>query len=88
MGPKAKVSLTLDREILEALDRETASGRKANRSEMVESVLRAWIRMRKKQKLDRAIADYYRSLSAADAKEEARWAELADDTVTHLWDET
>ena len=86
MAQKSKVSLTLDREILEALDQEAEARGTANRSEMVETILRSWVRVNKKAKLDQAIADYYRGMSSAEAAEDARWAELGLETVSRQWD--
>lgn len=86
MGGRVKVSLTIDEDVLAAVDREAARAPRPNRSQVVERVLRAWSRQRRQALLDEAIEAYYVSLSAEDAAEDDAWAALGDETAS-AWDD-
>lgn len=86
MAQRVKVSVTLDEEVLAAVDAEAARSERPNRSQVVESVLRAWSRERRRRALDDAIESWYRGQTSAEAAEAAEWAELGDEAVP-AWDE-
>jgi len=83
MGAKTKVSVTVDGELLREAAR-LAGG--LTRSQLFEDALAAWVRRRGRAELDRAIARYYSSLTAAERREDDAWAALGDDTVSRSWD--
>jgi metal-responsive CopG/Arc/MetJ family transcriptional regulator len=83
MGAKAKVSVTVDRELLREVDR--LAGR-ASRSRVFEDALAEWVRRRGQAELDRAIERYYRAQNVAERAEDETWASAADDTVRTRWD--
>jgi len=83
MGPKAKVSVTVDRDLLREVDR--LAGR-ASRSRVFGDALAAWIRRKGQVELDRAIERYYRAQSAAERSEDETWASAGDETVRTSWD--
>jgi metal-responsive CopG/Arc/MetJ family transcriptional regulator len=84
MPSKAKVSVSLDRTLLREVDRLAGP---MTRSQVFERALAAWVRRRGQAALDQAIERYYRSLSAADRREDEDWAALGDETVQRGWDE-
>jgi metal-responsive CopG/Arc/MetJ family transcriptional regulator len=81
---KAKVSVTVDRTLLREVDRLAGS---MTRSQVFEHALAAWVRRRGQAELDRAIEGYYRSLSAAERREDEGWASLGDEAARRAWDE-
>lgn len=85
MAAKAKVSVTVERELLREVDR--IAGKQA-RSAVFEEALAGWIRRRRKAELDLAIEQYYRSMHGGERDENANWATLADRTVRERWDES
>lgn len=78
--PKVKVSLTLDREILAAVDREARrTGR--NRSQVIGESLRSRASERRRIALERQIEEYYAAQSASERREDAEWATLGDEAM-------
>ena len=84
MASKAKVSVSVDRALLREADR--LSGR-MTRSQIFEHALAAWVRRRRNAELDQAIERYYRSLSAAERREDGDWTSLGDEMMRRGWDE-
>jgi metal-responsive CopG/Arc/MetJ family transcriptional regulator len=82
MMPKTKISVTVDRSLILDCDRLS---RGASRSEVVESALAAWLRERRRRSLEAEIEKYYSSLSAAERKEDSRWADLAGRSARGVW---
>lgn len=87
MSRKVKISLTLDGHLVETLDREAAATGRRNRSEVVQRVLEAWARSRRKVRLDQAIESYYLGMGEQEAEEDAAWARAAEETVTGYWED-
>lgn len=85
MAQRMKVSLTLDQDVLAEVDREAARAARPNRSEVVERVLRAWSRERRREVLDEEIEAYYRSLTADEQAEDAAWAAIGDEAARDGW---
>ena len=83
MGAKAKVSITVDRALLEEVDR--LAGR-ASRSRVFEDALAAWVRHKGQVALDRAIERYYRAQTAAEKTDDEAWAAAGDEAVRKSWD--
>lgn len=83
MAAKTKVSVTVDRVLLREADR-LASG--MTRSQIFEHALAAWVRRRGQAELDQAIERYYRSLTAAEHREDGEWASLGDEAARR-WDD-
>ena len=84
VAAKAKVSVSVDRNLLREVDR--LAGR-MTRSQIFEHALAAWVRRRGQAELDQAIERYYRSLSAAERREDESWASLGDEMMRRGWDE-
>ncbi len=80
--PKAKLSVTVDAELLKKVDR-VAGG--SSRSEIVEKALSRWLRSRKRQELDSEIERYYAGMSAREREEDSVWAELGRTALSDTW---
>ena len=79
---KAKVSVTVDRSLLQKCDR-VALG--ATRSEVFEQALQRWFRSVRQKSLEEEIERYYESLSKADRAEDSEWAGLAPRVLGETW---
>ena len=82
MQVKRKVSITVQADLLEEVDRVAG---KLSRSAVFEQALVSWLRRHRQANLDQAIEHYYRSLTEADSSEDAEWAALGDETVRECW---
>ena len=80
--PKTKISVTVESSLVRDCDRIS---RGSSRSEVVEKALAAWLRERRRRRLEEEIEKYYSSVSASDRKEDARWADLAGRTLGESW---
>jgi len=85
MQTKKKVSITVQEDLLEELDRIAGT---LSRSAIFEQALVSWLRQRRQGNLDQAIERYYRSLNEAERVEDAEWARLGDQTVREGWAES
>ncbi|MBI3770217.1 MAG: type II toxin-antitoxin system CcdA family antitoxin [Deltaproteobacteria bacterium] len=84
MEAKAKISVTVDRTLLDAAER---LGGSMSRSRIFEEALATWVHRKGRAELDRAIEHYYRTRSIAEREEDEGWASLADETVRSRWDD-
>ncbi len=84
MRGKTKVSVSVHTELLREVDRLAGE---MSRSAIFEQALTRWLRWHRQARLDRAIEEYYRSLTAAEQVEDAAWAGLGDEAVRRNWDE-
>ena len=78
MQTKKKVSVTVQEDLLEEVDRLAGT---LSRSAVFEEALASWLRQRRQVGLERAIERYYRSLNQEERTEDAEGAALSDDTV-------
>ena len=79
---KAKVSVTVDRSLLQKCDR-VAHG--ATRSEVFEQALERWLRTARRKALEEEVERYYSSLSKAERAEDSEWADLAPRLLGETW---
>jgi metal-responsive CopG/Arc/MetJ family transcriptional regulator len=79
---KTKISVTVDEALVHECDRVSRGG---NRSEVVERALAAWLRERRRHRLEEEIESYYSSMSARESEEDARWADRAGGALRDLW---
>lgn len=79
---KAKISVTVDSELLRRCDR-AAQG--ASRSEIFERALARWLRETKRRLLEDEIERYYAAQEPAERSEDADWAELAPQVISETW---
>jgi hypothetical protein len=74
---KAKKSFTLSRESVVFLEDMRRKRRAGSTSAVLEELLQAVRRENERAAVERAVADYYGSLSTEEAKEQAEWGEFA-----------
>lgn len=87
MKTKSKVTLSLDTQLLSAIDTMVEQSRANSRSAVVEEILRKWYKSQQQIKLERETEAYYRSLSEAEREEDRQWAEIASEQAKRLWNE-
>ena len=80
---KTKVSISLDAEVLEAVDRRAAKEH-TTRSAIMEQWLRGAARQVELQRLEEETAAYYDSLTPAEKADDAEWAEFASQAAREL----
>jgi metal-responsive CopG/Arc/MetJ family transcriptional regulator len=85
MLAKRKVSVTVQEDLLEEVDRVAGT---LSRSAVFEQALVSWLRQRRQADLDQAIERYYRSLNEYESSEDAEWATLGDEIVRECWTES
>jgi hypothetical protein len=76
---KAKKSYTLSRESVAFLEAVRKKEQAASVSAILEDILQTVRREHDRAAVERAVADYYGSLSAQEAAEQAEWGALALD---------
>ena len=79
---KAKKSYTLSRETVEFLEAVRTKRQAVSVSAILEEILQDVRRQRERASVERAVVDYYSSLSDGEAAEQARWGEFALSQVT------
>jgi hypothetical protein len=77
--PKAKLSVSVDRDILE---RAVRLGGDRSRSQIVEGALAEWAQSRHRADVDAAIARYYAARTPEERADDEEWAQGADDVFT------
>src|SRR5215467_7950108 len=82
-GMKTKISISLDADVLEAVDRRAAR-EKMTRSAVMEQWLRGAARQAELQRLEEETAAYYDSLTPAEKREDAEWAAFASQAASEL----
>jgi metal-responsive CopG/Arc/MetJ family transcriptional regulator len=80
---KTKISISLDSDVLDAIDRRAAKER-STRSAVVEQWLRGAARQAELQRLEEETAAYYDSLTPAEKAEDAEWAAFASRAARNL----
>jgi len=80
---KTKVSISVDADVLDAVDRRAAKKR-STRSAVIEEWLRGAARQVELQRLEEETATYYDSLTPAEKAEDAEWAKFASRAARKL----
>jgi metal-responsive CopG/Arc/MetJ family transcriptional regulator len=83
MARKTKISISLDADVLDAVDRR-AKRNKITRSAVMEQWLRSAARQVEMQRLEEETAAYYDSLTPAERAEDAAIAEASSRAAQHL----
>lgn len=81
---KAKVSVTLSPEVLEAVDSEVARHPGSSRSGVIESWLRLGSRAQEEERLRRETIAYYEARSREERLEDEEWATFASDELASV----
>src|SRR5262245_62057727 len=82
-GRKMKISISLDSDVLDAVDRRATRDR-TTRSAVMEQWLRGAARQAELQRLEEETAAYYDALTPAEKAEDAEWAEVASRSARKL----
>ena len=82
---KAKITITLNPELLRQIDALSNSSRAASRSRLVEEAVRLWLYAQAQKELERQTEAYYLSLSKAERKEDKQWSKVAARSAKRLW---
>ena len=80
--PKAKVSVTIEQDLLTKVDEAAES---SSRSEIVERALVSWLRNRRRHQLEVDIGRYYEQMTSDDRTEDDSWAELGAEHIDDSW---
>jgi Arc/MetJ-type ribon-helix-helix transcriptional regulator len=84
---KAKVTVSLDADLLAAVDERVKQGEARSRSAVVEDILRQWRQEELQKQLERDIEAYYLSMTEEEKEEDRRWAEFAARAAAQAWEE-
>lgn len=79
---KTKVSVTIERSVLERVDRISAG---MSRSEIIERALKRWLSERRRLELEDQIAAYYLDRRVEESSEDREWAELSAAQIGKTW---
>ncbi len=81
---KVKVTASLGADIVKAIDGYLKESKSRSRSQLIEDVLRSWLKEQKKRKLESEIEQYYLSLSDGERKEDQEWTDIATQSTPML----
>lgn len=85
LSKKAKVTLTINSTLLKNLDKMIRRFETRSRSELMENILRQWLKFQARKKLEEDTAAYYQGLSPQETKENKSWAKLSSKNALKLW---
>ncbi len=83
---KPKITLTLNRNLVQQVDTFLGTNGFRSRSQVVEAALRLWLQEQTRQALDQATEIYYRALSKSERQEEQHWNQVAAQSAKSLWE--
>lgn len=84
---KIKVTLSLDRGLVGAVDEAVKREDADSRSAAVEEALRVWQLEQKRLQLEHDVQAYYHSLTAKERREDRAWTKFAGRHARRLWQE-
>jgi metal-responsive CopG/Arc/MetJ family transcriptional regulator len=82
-GRKVKISISLDADVLDAVDRRAAK-EKSTRSAIMERWLRSASRQSEMHRLEEETAAYYDALTPGDKADDREWADFASRSAREL----
>jgi metal-responsive CopG/Arc/MetJ family transcriptional regulator len=82
---KAKVTVTLNSDLVRQIDQLRDSPEASSRSQLIEEAVRRWLRDQAQIELERQTEEYYLSLSKAERNEDQEWSKIAARSAKHLW---
>ena len=74
---KTKITVSLDRSLVEQVDRRVKSSAGETRSSVIARAVEAWTEAQHGLELERATEEYYRSLTGREKAEDRAWAGLS-----------
>ena len=84
---KEKVTVSIDPELVNAVDQEVRAHHVASRSAVVEEALRLWQVEQQRHAIEQGTEAYYRSRSQKEQCEDQAWTRLATRHAKRRWDE-
>ncbi len=84
---KEKVTVSIDPDLMEVVDQEVRTHHAGSRSAVVEGALRLWRIEQQRRFIEAGVAEYYRSRSGRDQREDGAWTRLAGRHAKRLWDD-
>ena len=84
---KEKVTVSIDPELVNAVDQEVRVHHADSRSAVVEEALRLWQVEQRRHAIEQGVEHYYRSRSQKEQREDQAWTRLASRHAKRLWDE-
>ena len=84
---KEKVTVSLDRELVDVIDQEVHAHHADSRSTVVEEALRLWRMRQHRQAIEQGVEAYYRSRSPEEKQEDQSWARFASRQAKDLWND-
>ena len=79
---KTKVSVTIERSVLERIDLLSDG---MSRSEIVERALKRWLSDRRRSDLEAQVAAYYRDRQGDEAADDREWSKLGASQIGKTW---
>lgn len=83
---KLKVTLSLDRTLIGAVDEAVKCELADSRSAAVEEAIRIWRLEQRRQQIEQEVVAYYRSLTAAERREDRSWARAGVQHAKRRWE--
>ena len=84
---KEKITVSIDPELMETVDREVRAHHADSRSAIVEEALRLWRVEQRRQAIEQGVEAYYRSQSDTDRQEDRGWTRVAARSARRFWDD-
>ena len=84
---KEKVTVSIDPELVHAVDREVRAHHADSRSAVVEEALRLWQIEQQRQAIEQGTEAYYRSRAQKEQREDQAWTRLATRHAKRLWND-
>lgn len=81
---KAKISVTVDADLVAQIDRGVRAHRYLSRSAAIEIALQGWARAERRRQRDAEIDAYYASMTDEERDEDRRWAEAAQADLAEI----
>jgi len=83
---KAKITITLNSDLVRQIDQLLDSPEASSRSQLVEEAVRRWLSDQAQKEFERQTEEYYLSLSKAERSEDRRWSKIAARSARRLWE--
>ena len=84
---KEKVTVSLDRELVDVIDQEVHAHHADSRSAVVEEALRLWRIKQHRRAIKQGVEAYYRCRSPEEKQEDQSWARFASRQAKDLWND-
>ena len=84
---KEKVTVSIDPELVNAVDQEVRAHHAGSRSAVVEEALRLWQAEQQRHAIEQGTEAYYRSRSQKEQREDQAWTRLASRHAQRFWND-